>query len=281
MSLRFALAGVLLPVLMAACGGGTSGGAAVTTLSASGLAYGRSMTVTASGSGLNDSGLQMTVDGPCSNSTRSSGATDSQVQFTCTVDGVGMLSPRIRNALGEELARVTVTVPTPLVSVGVSQGAQSGTLVIELDPAAAPVTVSNFMAYVTAGFYRDTLIHRVVPGKLAQGGGYSAGPVPKPPTRGAIELESNNGLRNLRGTIAMARTSVPNSATSQFYLNISDNPEFDRVSDSDPGYAVFGRVLIGAAVLDEIGRVETRFLNAGLPELPLVDVVVTSVLQIR
>ena len=271
-----------LPALLAGCGGGTGGGAAVTTLSANGLAYTRTMTVTANGSGLNDPDLQMTVEGAsCINIARSTGSTDSQTQFTCTVQGVGLISPRIRKANGDELGRVTAAVPLPQVSMQVRQGTRSGVMVLEIDPQAAPVTALNFMTYVNAGFYRDTLFHRVLPGQIGQGGGYTTGPVLKPPTAGTIVLESANGLKNLRGTIAMARTDVPDSAQAQFYFNISDNPGFERVSDAQPGYAVFGKVVTGLDVLDEIGKVETRVFSAALQSLPVVDVVLTSALQTR
>ena len=273
---------LVLPALLAACGGSSDGGPAVTTLSASGLAYTRTMTVTANGSGLSAPDLQMTVEGaPCINVIRSAGATDSQTAFTCTLQGVGPVSPRIRKANGDELGRLSVSVPLPRVSMQVSQGALSGVMVIEIDPQAAPVTALNFMTYVNSGFYRDTLFHRVLPGQIGQGGGYTTGPVLKAPTAGTILLESANGLKNLRGTLAMARTDVPDSAQAQFYFNISDNPGFDRVSDAQPGYAVFGKVVTGLDVLDEIGKVQTRVFSPALQSLPVVDVVLTSALQIR
>lgn len=274
--------GLALPALLTACGGGTDGGASVTTLSANGAAYARTMTVTANGSGLSDPDLQMTVEGAsCVNIARSTGATDSQTQFTCTVQGVGPISPRIRRANGDELGRVAANVPLPQVSMQVRQGTVSGVMVVEIDPQAAPVTALNFMTYVNSGFYRDTLFHRVLPGQIGQGGGYTTGPVFKPPTAGAIVLESANGLKNLRGTIAMARTDARDSAQAQFYFNIKDNPEFDKVSDAQPGYAVFGKVVAGLNVLDEIGKVQTRDFSAALQSLPVVDVVLTSVLQTR
>jgi len=268
---------------LSACGGGGGGRGepTVTNLSASGIAYSRTMTVTASGSGLNDTGVFMTVDGPCGTPSRSGSATDSQVQFSCQVTGVGALSPRIRKSNGDELARVTVSVPLPQVSMAVRQGDRTGFMLVELDPAAAPVTALNFITYVNNAFYSNTLFHRVLAGKIAQGGGYSTGLVLKAGTAAPIALESNNGLRNLRGTIAMARTNAFNSATSQFYFNVSDNPEFDYVSAEQPGYAVFGRVVQGLEVLDEIGKVETKVVNSGLPSAPVTEVFVTTALQVR
>lgn len=272
-----------LTLLLTACGGGGDDGEpTVTTISASGLAYTRTMTVTANGAGLTDPGLQMTVEGAsCVDIARSGTPTDFQVQFTCTVTGVGEISPRIRKADGRELGRVTTRVPLPQVSFAVRQGTRTGTLLLEIDPATAPLTAANFMRYVNAGFYRDTLFHRVVAGQLAQGGGYLTGPELKPPTHDPIPLETATALKNLRGTIAMARTSVPDSAQSQFYLNVIDNPDFDRVDDAQPGYAVFGRVVEGFETLDELGKVTTTFFSAALPSLPVEEVVLTSALQVR
>ena len=107
----------------------------------------------------------------------------------------------------------------------------------------------NFIDYVNQGFYTNLLFHRVINGKLAQGGGYSSGPTFKTPTAEPIALESNRGLNNLRGTIAMARAQLPFTARSEFYFNLIDNPEFDFVSEEQPGYAVFGRVVIGLDVM--------------------------------
>lgn len=276
------LAVATMPFL-SGCGGGSAGSGqpTVTNLSASGMAFSRTMTVTVNGSGLADTGIFMTVDGPCGPSTRSGAATDFQVQFTCQVIGVGTLSPRIRKANGDELGRVQVSVPQPQVSINVKQGDRTGTMVLELDAAAAPVSALNFITYVNNAFYSNTLFHRVLKNKIAQGGGYITGAVLKPATGAAIVLESNNGLKNLRGTIAMARTTAFNSATSQFYFNISDNPEFDYVSAEQPGYAVFGKLVSGLDVLDEIGKVDTFLNSVELQNLPSPEVFLTTALQIR
>lgn len=268
---------------LAGCGGGGDDGEpTVTTLSASGIAYSRTMTVTVNGAGLTDPGLQMTVEGAsCVDVARSGAATDFQVQFTCTVTGVGEISPRIRMADGRELARLKTSVPLPQVSFGVRQGTRTSTLLLEIDPASAPLTAANFMRYVNTGFYRDTLFHRIVAGKLVQGGGYLTGPALKQPTFAAIPLETRTTPKNLRGTIAMARATAPDSAQSQFYFNVVDNPDFDRVDDAQPGYAVFGRVVTGLDVLDELGRTETSFFSPALPSLPVEEVVLTSALQVR
>ena len=134
-----------------------------------------------------------------------------------------------------------------------------GTFVVELEPAKAPKTVENFLRYVRDGFYDGTVFHRVVPGFVVQGGGFTADLVQKP-TRAPIPNEAGNGLSNVRGTLAMARTSDPDSATAQFYINLRDNTALDR-RDGTPagaGYCVFGRVVEGMDVVDAIGRVPTH-----------------------
>ncbi len=274
------LAGTLA-LTLAACGGGGNG-PSISSINASGLAYSRTATITANGSGLNDPTLFMTVEGlPCDNVTRSSGASDSQVQFSCLIRGVGEMSPRIRMSDGKELGRIALNVPLPRVSFAIRREGTTANVLIEIDPRLAPRTAANFMTYVELGFYRDTLIHRVLPGQIAQGGGFTSGPTPKAPLLPPIPLESNNGVKNLRGTIAMARTALPDSAQAQYYFNIKDNPEFDRISDEQPGYAVFGTVVEGQDVLDAIGQVVTAAASPALPNLPVNNIVVTSVLQVR
>ena len=160
-----------------------------------------------------------------------------------------------------------------------------GTFVVELDPGTAPVTVANFTAYVAANFYSSTIFHRVVTGELIQGGAYLAGPKAKVPNLAPIVLESNNGLKNVRGTIAMARIAdQPDSATSEFFINTQDNPAFDRQNDQNPGYAVFGTVVSGIDVVDKINAVATRSVTLDgsglvLPNVPVTDVRITSITQ--
>lgn len=133
----------------------------------------------------------------------------------------------------------------------------SGEIVVELYDTYAPETVANFYKYVSAGFYTQTLIHRVDRDFVIQGGGYTSGMVAKTPLYAPIKLESNNGLSNLRGTLAMARRSDPDSATSQFFFNVVDNTSLDYQSASNPGYAVFGRIISGLNTLDAINVVPT------------------------
>ena len=139
-----------------------------------------------------------------------------------------------------------------------------GDIVVQLDAAKAPATVDNFVQYVNAGHYNGTVFHRVIDGFMIQGGGMTADGKPKP-TRAPIPLEARNGLSNQRGTIAMARTSVPDSATSQFFINVVDNSgKLDAPRPDGHGYAVFGKVVSGMDVVDKIRVVPTNGRDAPL-----------------
>ena len=131
-----------------------------------------------------------------------------------------------------------------------------GVIVLALYPDKAPKTVDNFLNYVDAGFYHNTQFHRVISGFMIQGGGFDLAGARKP-TAAPIINEADNGLSNKRGTIAMARTSDPHSATAQFFINHKDNPFLD-FTTGNYGYAVFGQVLEGMHVVDKIANVETR-----------------------
>lgn len=136
-----------------------------------------------------------------------------------------------------------------------------GTITIQLAPDKAPITVSNFSTYVNEGFYTNTIFHRVISGFMIQGGGFLTTGVQKT-THAPIILESNNGLSNLRGTIAMARTNAANSATAQFFINTVDNLFLDYASSSNPGYAVFGKVIENSmTVADSISANPTNKTN--------------------
>jgi len=130
-----------------------------------------------------------------------------------------------------------------------------GSMVLELDPVKAPITTENFLRYVRDGHYDGIIFHRVIPGFMIQGGGYEAD-YSERPTREPIENESRNGLSNERGTIAMARTSNPHSASAQFFINLVDNERLDGAPERW-GYAVFGRLTEGFDTLDKIGGVAT------------------------
>jgi peptidyl-prolyl cis-trans isomerase A (cyclophilin A) len=148
-----------------------------------------------------------------------------------------------------------------------------GAIVIELDAAKAPKTVANFIDYVKAGHYDGTIFHRVIPDFMIQGGGMNA-EMQEKPTRSPIPLESKNGLTNVRGSVAMARTSNPDSATAQFFINIKDNAFLDAANTRDgTGYAVFGKVVSGMDVVDKIWAVPTA--NKGpYQNVPVTPVVI-------
>lgn len=151
-----------------------------------------------------------------------------------------------------------------------------GLIVLDLNAEKAPKTVANFLAYVREGFYDNTLFHRVIDGFMIQGGGFSPGMLQKT-TRPAIDNEANNGLRNSRGTVAMARTSDPHSASSQFFINVADNDflNFTAPTASGWGYCVFGRVTTGMEIIDTIRGVATTTRN-GHQDVPAVDVLITT-----
>ena len=135
-----------------------------------------------------------------------------------------------------------------------------GEIVIELDKENAPITTENFLSYVESGFYNETVFHRVISGFMIQGGGHIADMTPKDEKLDPIQNEANNGLKNNRGTIAMARTANPHSASSQFFINHADNDFLNfRTNQVDEGwgYAVFGQVIEGMEVVDKIADVET------------------------
>lgn len=142
-----------------------------------------------------------------------------------------------------------------------------GTVVIELLPQQAPVTVANFLRYSRDGFYAGTIFHRVVPGFVVQGGGLTFDYIKKD-TRDPIVNESDNGLRNLRGTLSMARYPKPDSATSQFFINLNDNPHLDP-RENKPGYAVFARVVEGMDVVDSMTKEPLGKYRPEAPDLPI------------
>ena len=149
-----------------------------------------------------------------------------------------------------------------------------GNIVVELDEKMAPVTVKNFLTYVQEGFYDGTIFHRVIRGFMIQGGGFTED-LREKQTHPPIVNEAKNGLRNLRGTIAMARTNAPDSATSQFFINHVDNSPLNYAAGGKPGYTVFGKVVEGMEVVDKIASVRTK--QAPMSEaLPVEPVVIRS-----
>jgi peptidyl-prolyl cis-trans isomerase A (cyclophilin A) len=189
---------------------------------------------------------------------------DSDNRLVLAIDTVPPVAPKL------------VFDPTLTVAVAPQVRLQTtlGDVVMELQPARAPASVSNLLAYVEDGYYAGTLFHRVVPGFVVQGGGYTPGMVYKEPTYASIPLESANGLSNVRGSVAMARTNQPDSATSQFYVNLVDNSgSLDAAGSQPPGYAVFGTVVAGMAVVDALAAVPTS------SSVPRTDVLITAATQ--
>ena len=151
----------------------------------------------------------------------------------------------------------------------------AGDFVIELNVEKAPKTVENFLQYVNDKHYEGTIFHRVIDGFMVQGGGFTAAMAQKP-TRGPIALEAANGLRNDRGTIAMARSGNPNSATSQFFINVVDNAGLNAPQPDGFGYAVFGKVSSGMETIDKIRTLPTGN-KAGMQNVPLTPITINSV----
>ena len=153
-----------------------------------------------------------------------------------------------------------------------------GTIEIDLDEEKAPKTVANFLEYVDAKHYDGTIFHRVIPGFMAQGGGYDV-EYEKKPVRDAVENEADNGLKNTRGTVAMARTSDPHSGTAQFFVNVKDNGFLDHTGKnaSGWGYAVFGTVTSGMDVVDKIVGVKTGSKGPFSKDAPIENVTIKSV----
>ena len=196
--------------------------------------------------------------------------------LNCTVSKTGNFVLTIKSAEGQVLNTTSISVPKPQVMLITSLG----TVTLELEPEIAPISVNNFLSYVGKSYYSNTLFHRVIPGFVVQGGGYTTGLVKKPGQLSPIVLESNKGLLNVRGSLAMARTNVFNSATSEFFVNLVDNTFLDYRNAANPGYAVFGRVLQGMDVVDLIATKPTGVLN-GFSDVPLEEVLVNLAVQVK
>ena len=177
-------------------------------------------------------------------------------------------------ALASVIATTATAADTgaPRVVLDTSQGA----ITVELFAEQAPLSVANFLDYVRAGYYDDTVFHRVIPGFMVQGGGMTADLIRKP-AREPVMNEADNGLANTRGTLALARTQDPHSATSQFFINVVDNGFLDHQSQTARGwgYAVFGRVSAGMDVVDAIAAMPTGVVE-GMPDVPIEAIVIKT-----
>ena len=268
-----ATAALLLTTLLTACGGSTGFPPVITAVKPQSLSYGRTATIYLGGKDLRSS-LVVESGGGCTNPSFGSSSSTDTLVLNCLVTVVGDLPLTIKSATGEVIYTTTLSVPKPQVSIITNKGS----FTLELDLDTAPITVKNFLAYVRGGYYSNTLFHRVIPGFVAQAGGYTTGLVRKPGQLDAIELESNKGLSNARATVAMARTNVFNSATSEFYVNLVDNTFLDYKNAANPGYAVFGTVVQGMDVLDAIAAEPTGVFN-GSTDVPLTDITITMAIQ--
>jgi cyclophilin family peptidyl-prolyl cis-trans isomerase len=272
-TLLAATAALLLTTLLTACGGSTGFPPVITAVKPQSLSYGRTATIYLGGKDLRSS-LVVESNGGCTNPSFGSSSSTDTLVLNCLVTVVGDLPLTIKSATGEVIYTTTLSVPKPQVSIITSKGS----FTLELDLATAPISVKNFLSYVRGGYYSNTLFHRVIPGFVAQAGGYTTGLVRKPGQLDPIELESNKGLSNARATVAMARTNVFNSATSEFYVNLVDNTFLDFKNAANPGYAVFGAVVQGMEVVDAIAAVPTGVFN-GSTDVPLTDITITMALQ--
>lgn len=163
----------------------------------------------------------------------------------------------------------------------VSMETTLGNIKIELFEKEAPISVRNFLDYAKSGYYSGTIFHRVIPGFMAQGGGLTANLTPKPGDRPPIRNEADNGLKNDRGTISMARTGDPNSATSQFFINVVNNEMLNRPNPDKFGYAVFGKVIEGMDVVDKIIAAPQTRKNSVFQNVPTEPIVIKSVKVVK
>jgi cyclophilin family peptidyl-prolyl cis-trans isomerase len=262
-------AGLAVSALLAACGGGTD----ETSITAGPLMYHSVAHFTVEGPNL-DKGITL-VAPQCSGIAELAGSTPNRRDYNCTPTATGTI---VVSVVGGNvvLRSAGFAVPLPQVTLKTSLG----NMVLELYPPTAPLTVNNLLQYVADGFYSNLIFHRVIPNFVVQGGGFDSALV-QATTRAPIKLETPNGLTNIRGSLAMARTALPDSATSQFFINVVDDPSLDYVSSAQPGYAVFGKVVDGMGVADAIAAVPTGARSNGMKDVPLTDVLILSAVQTR
>lgn len=269
------IASLILIALASGCGGSTGFPPVVTAVKAQSIQYGRTATIYLGGKDLRTS-LVVDTNGACTEPSFGTGSSTDVLVLNCKVVKVGDWPLVVKTAEGNVIHTTTLSVPLPQVTLFTS----AGNITLELNPTATPVTVDNFLSYVNLGFYRSTLFHRVIAGFVIQGGGYTTGLVRRSGQFAPIVLESNKGLSNLRGSVAMARTNVANSATSEFFINLVDNTFLDYRNEGSPGYAVFGQVIQGMDVVDAIGAQKTDVMY-GFSDVPLADITMTFALQVK
>ena len=266
MNLKVTAVGVACATVLAACGGLEK-----TDITPDLLMYGKLATFTINGPNL-DKGITFNAPSCAGIAEVAANAGPTEKVYTCTPAVTGPMTVAVVGG-GVVLRSMTVTIAVPRVTLKTSMG----DIVLELDPVKAPLSALNFMQYANANFYTNLIFHRVIPNQIVQGGGLDTALTPAT-GRAPIALESNKGLNNLRGTVGVARSTADNSGTSQFYINVADNPGFDYVSAAQPGYAVFGKVISGMATADAIAAVPTA-VSKGMADVPVTPVVINSVIQ--
>ena len=264
-----------LAFMLSACGGSNDFQPKVTGFKVQSAQYGKMANIYIGGKDLR-SNLRIDTSGSCTNPSFASSSSTETLVLNCVVSKVGEFQMVVQTAEGLTIYTTTLNIPMPQVALITSKGS----ITVELDPTLTPLSTNNFLSYVNKGFYRSTLFHRVIPNFVVQGGGYTTGMVKKIEQNAPIELESNKGLSNLRGSLAMARTLLPNSATSEFYINLTDNLSLDYKNTANPGYAVFGKVLQGMDVVDAIAAEPTGVVG-DMSDVPLADIVLGLALQTR
>ena len=261
--------------ILSACGGSDGFPPTVTGVKVQSAQYGKTATIYLGGKDLR-SNLLVDTSGACTNPTFASNSNTDTLVLNCVVAKTGDFPLVVQTAEGTAIYSTTLNVPLPQVALITAKGS----ITVELDPALAPISTNNFLSYVSKGFYRSTLFHRVIPNFVVQGGGYTTGMVKKTDQSAPIVLESNKGLSNVRGSLAMARTNLPNSATSEFYINLVDNLSLDYKNAANPGYAVFGKVVQGLDVVDAIAAEPTGVV-AGFSDVPLSEIALSLALQTK
>jgi cyclophilin family peptidyl-prolyl cis-trans isomerase len=265
----------LLSLLLVACsGGGQDPSPVVSEVQVDQLRYGQTSTFKLLGVNLKQD-FQVSIT-QCVNLQVLPGGTDLEQHVSCRPNKVGTLEVTPKTMQGVAMLVQAFEIPNPQVKMSTN----FGDLWIELNPDAAPVTVDNFLKYVNANFYNATVFHRLIPQFVIQGGWLNSEMFEKPGASGSIVLESNSGLKNTRGSIAMARGSNPNSAKTQFYFNLVDNPKLDYQNEGSPGYAVFGKIVNGLGVLDIMTQISTASLY-GLDNVPTSNIRINSAVQIQ
>jgi len=268
-------AAITLTCMVSACGGSNEFSPVITGVKVQSAQYGKLATIYLGGKDLR-SNLKVDTAGACTSPNFASNSNTDTLVLNCLVTKTGDFSLTVQTAAGAAIYTTTLNVPLPQVALITGKGSMT----LELDPTLAPISTNNFLSYVNKGFYRNTLFHRVIPNFVIQGGGYTAGMLKKTEQSAPIELESNKGLSNVRGSLAMARTYVPNSATSEFYINLVDNLSLDYKNTANPGYAVFGKVIQGMDVADAIAAEPTGMVG-GFSDVPLSEIALSLVLQIK